>query len=185
MDRIKVAEANAPSTFFQRWRELILGVVMLFIAAVYAYNIQFIRVRANVRVSAKLIPEMLAILMLGLAILQTAKGTASLLDIRRKNALSGVPAVFLGKEERLSLWPVALTFIIIGGYALAFGRLGFVVSSTVCIFVQTLALAPRGRTRPLLFLLVASASSAIIYAAFRFGLDLTLPQGILEGAPYM
>ncbi|MDR3078177.1 MAG: tripartite tricarboxylate transporter TctB family protein [Planctomycetota bacterium] len=174
-----------PNTFFQRCQELIFGVVMLAVAGVYAYNIQFIRIRANVRVSARLIPEMLGVLVAALAVMQIVRGVRLLMAARRKNSRDGIPAVFLGRDEKLALWPVILTFIIITGYALAFPRLGFVISSSVCIFVQMLTLTPRGGARPGLFLAVSLLTALAIYLAFRFGLNLTLPQGILEGVPYL
>jgi hypothetical protein len=172
------------STFFQRNREIIVGAIMLAIAAVYLYNIQFIRIRSQVRVTARLIPEILGALVAILAIVQIAQGVAALLAIRRKNAEGNVPAVFAGREEMLSLWPIVLTFVTIIAYAVAFDFLGFVIASTACMFLQMLVLTPKGKARPALFAAVSILSAVTIYLAFRRGLSLTLPQGILSGIPF-
>ncbi|MDR2390572.1 MAG: tripartite tricarboxylate transporter TctB family protein [Planctomycetota bacterium] len=172
------------NTFFQRNREIIVGAIMLAIAAVYLYNIQFIRIRSQVRVTARLVPEILGALVAFLAAVQIIRGVGVLLKARRENAAGNVPAVFVGREEMLSLWPVALTFVVIIAYAFVFNLLGFVIASTACMFLQMLVLTPRGKARPVLFAVVSVLSAAVIYLVFRRGLTLTLPQGILSGISF-
>ncbi|MDR1533895.1 MAG: tripartite tricarboxylate transporter TctB family protein [Planctomycetota bacterium] len=173
------------STFFQRNREIVVGAIMLVIAGVYLYNIQFIRIRSQVRVSARLVPEILGALVAFLAVIQIARGVAALLKTRRGNAANHTPAVFVGREEMLGLWPVALTFVTIIAYAFAFNHLGFVIASAACMFLQMLVLTPKGRARPALFAIVSIVSALVIYLVFRRGLNLVLPQGILTGISFL
>ncbi|MDR1520705.1 MAG: hypothetical protein LBU23_11305, partial [Planctomycetota bacterium] len=101
-----------PSTFFERYREIIAGGIMFAIAGIYIHGIQSIRIRSQVRVTARLIPEILGALVVILAIIQTIRGVKYLLDLRRSNAKKNVPAAFISREERSSLWPIAQTFVI-------------------------------------------------------------------------
>ncbi|MCL2001555.1 MAG: tripartite tricarboxylate transporter TctB family protein [Planctomycetes bacterium] len=167
------------STFFQRYRELALGVFMLALAVFYLYSATFIRVRSTVMIDARLIPRILGSIVVILGILQVWNGITHLLAARKKAREEQAAEVFINDEERRDVKPVLLTFILIFGYALAFYRLGFIVSSTFCMFLQMLILTPKDKSRPGLFFGISLATAVVVYIAFRRGLNLSLPQGIL------
>ena len=168
------------STFFQRYRELGLGIAMLALAAFYLHHASLIRIRSSVRVDARLVPQALGTLVVVLGVLQIAAGIRRLAAARKENREERIPEVFLSAEEKRIAKPVSLTFAIIFGYALLFDRLGFIIASTLCMFLQMLVLAPKGRARPLFFFAIAAAAAVVVYIAFRKGLNLSLPQGVLD-----
>jgi putative tricarboxylic transport membrane protein len=59
--------------------------------------------------------------------------------------------------------------------------LGFLISSMLYIFFQTLNLCPKNEVGFVKFAIIAVVSSIIIYVTFRNGLHLMLPGGPLEG----
>lgn len=173
------------STFFHRYKEIILGLLMLALAGFYLHHATLIRIRStvNVSVSAKLIPEILGVLVIILGVSQLVTGIKYLLEVKRQDRESGTPFSFISRLELRDAVPVILTFIIILGYVLVFEQLGFVVSSTLCMFCQMLILTPKGKMRPVLFFVISLVSAFVIYVAFRKGLSLSLPAGLLEGLP--
>ncbi len=171
------------SSFYHRYKEIILGVAMIALAAVYLYYSQFIRTRSTVRVSARLIPEILGAVVLLLGFLQFLAGLRYLARARRENAGQGIPSVFMNEEEKKDFLPIVLTFVLIIGYALIFEPLGFVISSILCMFFQMMILAPDARRKPLSFFIISVAVAIVVYIAFRKGLNLSLPPGLLYFLP--
>jgi len=172
------------SSFFQRYKEMLLGIGMLALAAFYLYHAAFIRIRSTVSVSAKLIPELLGGLVVILGVAQVVGGIRHLIKERRDNRKNGVALVFLSKEEKRGILPVILTFILIIGYALVYEWMGFIISSTVCMFLQMLLLAPKAKMRPAFFAMISLVTAVVVYIAFRKGLNLSLPPGLLEALPF-
>ncbi len=172
------------SSFLHRYKELLLGVGMMALALFYLYQSTFIKIRSSVSVSAKLIPEILGGLVVVLAAAQIWAGIAHLNKIRRESAKNGTPSVLFTKEEKGDSFPIALTFVLILGYAVVFEWLGFIVSSALCMFLQMMLMAPKEKKNPKIFAMVSVVSAVVIYIAFRVGLNLSLPRGLLEWLPF-
>ena len=171
------------STFFHRYKEIILGVLMIALASFYLYHATLIKTRSTVSVSAKLIPEILGVMVAVLGVLQLIAGVKYLIDVKRQDRENGTPSTFISSLEIRDAVPVILTFIVILGYVLSFEWLGFVVSSTLCMFIQMWILTPKGKFRPFMFLAISLIVACVVYVAFRKGLSLSLPAGLLEGLP--
>lgn len=172
------------SSFLQRYKELLLGAGMMALALFYLYHSTFIKVRSSVSVSAKLIPEILGGLVIILAAAQIWVGITHLAKVRRENAKHGTPSVLFTEEEKGDSFPIALTFVLILGYAVVFEPLGFIISSTLCMFLQMMLMAPKEKKNPKLFALVSVVAAVVVYIAFRIGLNLSLPRGLLEWLPF-
>lgn len=171
------------SSFFHRYKEIILGIFMIAFASFYLYHATFIRTRSSVSVSAKLIPELLGCLVVVLGIAQIVSGAKYLLEARKKDAAEGNKPVLFAPSGIKNAVPVILTFAIILLYAIAFEPVGFIVSSTLCMFSQMWVLTPKSKFRPLRFLLLSLAVAVVVYIAFRKGLNLSLPEGVLRDLP--
>lgn len=172
------------SSFLHKYKELLLGIGMLALAGFYIYHATFIKVRSTVTVSAKLIPESLGILVIILGVAQVVTGINHLAKIRRSNAAQGIPSELMNEEEKRNIPPIILTFVLIIGYAVTFEWLGFIIASTLCMFFQMLLMTPRTKRRPGFFALISLATAVVVYIAFRMGLKLSLPRGLLEVLPF-
>ena len=172
------------STFFDRYKELILGVLMFAFGIFYLYHSAGIRTRSTVSVSAKLIPEILGMMILVLGVLQIIGGVRALRRIVLVNRANNIRHVVIDKVEKRHAVPVILTFIVILGYAMAFEWLGFVAASTLCMFCQMWVLSPKGKFKTAWFFLISLISAIVVYIAFRKGLNLSLPPGIMDFLPF-
>ena len=172
------------STFFDRYKELILGVMMFAFGVFYLYHSAGIRTRSTVSVSAKLIPEILGMMILVLGVLQIIAGIRILRKILLVNKANNIRHVVVDKVEKRHAVPVILTFIVILGYAMVFEWLGFVVASTLCMYCQMWILSPKGKFRAGLFFLISLALAIAVYIPFRMGLKLSLPPGITDFLPF-
>lgn len=184
------------SSFFHRYKEIILGLAMIAFAAFYLNQAMLLRTRNTIpvnaeiipniigislKVNAKLIPALLGALVIVLGVLQLLAGIKYLLKVRATDKAEGNSRVFVSKAEGSNILPIVLTFIIILGYAAVFESLGFVISSTICMFCQMLILSPKSKRRPIYFFVISVVVALVVYIAFRKGLELSLPAGILEG----
>ncbi len=172
------------SSLFAKYKEILLGAGMLALSTFYLYHATFIKVRSSVSVSAKLIPEILGGLLVILGLFQLGAGINHLITARRENKKYGIPSVGMSEEEKANMPPILLTFALIIGYAVSFEWLGFIISSTVCMFLMMLLMAPRAKRRPGLFALISFVSAGVVYIAFRHGLSLSLPRGLLDSLPF-
>ena len=171
------------SSFLHKYKELLLGIGMMALAVFYLYHATFIKVRSSVSVSAKLIPEILGGLVIILAAAQIWAGVNHMRKALRENERNGAVPVFLTGDEKGDSFPIALTFVLILGYAVTFEWLGFIIASTLCMFLQMLLMAPREKRNPKLFAVISFVSAVVVYIAFRMGLNLSLPRGLLEWLP--
>lgn len=169
------------STFFQRNKEMLLGAVMIALAVFYLVASTYIRVRSSVSVNARMIPQILGCIVLLLGVLQVLHGRKTLAAVRKKDEAEGRAAVAVGKEEKRDAVPVVYTFIIILAYAVLFEPLGFVISSTLCMFAQMWVLSPKALFRPAKFFAISLIVAVVVYIVFRMGLELSLPGGLLRG----
>lgn len=168
------------SSFFNRYKEIVLGLVMVVFSLFYLYQASIIKVRSTVVVSAKLIPELLGLLVLVLGVLQMVAGAKALAAVLIADHQDGNKEVFMNEEERHDVKPIFLTFVLIIAYAVSFEFLGFIVSSTLCMFFQMMILTPKSVKRPAYFFFISLVVAVAVYLAFNKGLNLSLPRGILE-----
>lgn len=172
------------SSFLHKYKELLLGVGMLALAAFYLYHTTFIKVRSTVSVSAKMIPEILGVLVIILGLFQVGVGINHLVKIRRENKKNGIVSVGMTREETSNIFPILCTFVLIFGYAVVFEWMGFIISSTLCMALMMLLMAPRAKRRPGYFTVISFVTAVVVYIAFRKGLNLSLPRGLLEILPF-
>lgn len=86
-----------------------------------------------------------------------------------------------GKEEKLNprWWAVLATFGIMLAYAALIPKLGFIITTTVYLFLQMQILADGSKRKHVLFAVIAVSASVIIYFTFVKVFNLMLPAGIL------
>lgn len=172
------------SSFLNKYKELLLGLAMLALAVFYLYHSTFIKVRSSVSVSAKLIPEILGTLVVILAAAQIWVGLTNLKKTLSEDKKNGTPSVLFSEDEKGDSFPIALTFVLILGYAIVFEWMGFILASFVCMFLQMMLMAPKEKRNPKLFAAISLVSAIVVYIAFRMGLNLSLPRGLLEWLPF-
>lgn len=159
---------------FRKWKDLIWGVLMFLFSGFYLINATQIKTRPKLTPSygsAKIVPILLGVLLAILSvicIIQAIRKMKKATDEESK------------KESKGGLITVALTFAVIIGYTLLMASLGFCLSTVIYLFLQMLILAPKEKRNYLQFAIIAVIFTAIVYFAFRVGLQQLLPRGIIE-----
>ena len=160
---------------FKKCRDLIFGVAMLLFSGFYLYYTQQIITRPKLvpsYASARVMPTLLGVLLAGLSVILIIQGI-------RKLREAGSDA----KKEKTNkgdLLAIVLTFAVIIGYTLIMPPLGFCLSTILFLFLQMLILAPNDKRNYLLFATVAVVFTAVVFVAFRVGLQMLLPRGVIE-----
>lgn len=158
---------------FKKYNDLIVGVTMLAFGLFYLIMTTQIQ-RKGKTIDATFFPYILSTIMLIVGSLQTIKGV---LASKKYDAASYVePAA----HEKGDMKTVLITVGLIIAYVALLKPLGFILSSTIYLFVQIMVMVPnRIKKNYVLYAVIAVATSALIYVSFRFGLDLMLPAGLL------
>lgn len=160
---------------FKKCKDLILGVVMLLISGFYLITATQIKTRPKLTptyASAQIMPILLGSLLAFLSVICIIQG------ILKMKALSNEET---GKKaDKGDTLTVVLTFAVIFGYIIIIQPLGFCLSTVIFLFLQMLVLSPIDKRNYLLFAIVAVVFTAVIFVAFRIGLQMLLPRGIIE-----
>ena len=161
---------------FKKCRDLILGIVMLAFSAFYLIFAQQIKTKPKLTpsyASARIMPTLLGALLAILSVFCIIQG------IRKLKAPDNEGKA-AKKLERGDLMAVVFTFAVIIGYILVMPLLGFILSTVIYLFLQMLILAPAEKRNFALFAIVAVVSTALVFVAFRVGLQQLLPRGVIE-----
>ena len=159
---------------FKKCRDLIFGSVMLAFSGFYLFFAQQIKTKPKLTpsyASDRIMPTILGILLAILSVILIVQG------IKKLKA----PAEEGGKKmDRADAMAVVLTFAVIIGYIICMSFLGFCLSTIIYLFLQMIILAPADKRNYLLFAIVAVVFTALVFVAFRVGLQQLLPRGPIE-----
>jgi len=72
-----------------------------------------------------------------------------------------------------------IAFVLLFAYIFFLDKAGFIISSACYIFLQSMAITPPGKFRPVLLFIISSTVSVFVYYIFVHVLRLMLPVGIL------
>ncbi|MGO4887562.1 tripartite tricarboxylate transporter TctB family protein [Anaerobacillus sp. MEB173] len=84
-----------------------------------------------------------------------------------------------GANQKINIWSVVATIGLMIGYVYLLPTIGFLIMTTVYLFLQMIVLADKAYRRITLFIVISIISSAAIYFLFKSVFYLRLPAGIL------
>ncbi|MBR1407343.1 MAG: tripartite tricarboxylate transporter TctB family protein [Clostridia bacterium] len=161
---------------FKKCKDLILGIVMLLLSGGYLFYARQIKTRPKLTpgyASAQIMPTLLGVLLAILSVLCIIQGVRNM----KKQETEGNAK----KVDRGDLMAVLLTFAVIVGYVIILPMAGFCLATVIYLFLQMIILSPADKRNYGLFCIVAVAFTAIVFIAFRIGLQQLLPRGVIEG----
>ena len=161
---------------FKKCKDLILGIVMLLFSGFYLFYAQQIKTRPKLTpsyASARIMPTLLGVLLAVLSVFCIIQGIRQMRAPEKQDAKAK-------KLDRGDVMAVVFTFAVIIGYILIMPILGFILSTVIYLFLQMLILAPAEKRNYVLFAIVAVVFTAIVFVAFRIGLQQLLPRGVIE-----
>ena len=159
---------------FKKYRNLIFGIASMGLSVFYLVFSTQIKTKPKLTpsyASDRIMPTILGILLAILSVILIIQG------VRQLKAEDEGDARKLDRADTLA---VILTFAVIIGYIALMQPLGFCLSTVIYLFLQMLVLAPPDKRNYLLFAIVAVAFTAIVFVAFRVGLQQLLPRGVIE-----
>lgn len=159
---------------FKKLRDIIIGVVGFALSVFYLIYAMQIKTRPKLTpsyASARIMPTLLGVLLAILSLVLIAQG------VKKKKLYDGGE---VEKTDHADNIAVILTFSVIIGYIIVMPMLGFILSTAIYLFLQMLILAPPDKRNVPLFAIVAVGFTAIVFVAFRVGLQQLLPRGIIE-----
>lgn len=146
-------------------KELILAFIMLIFCLGYFYFTTQINIRDDV-VNSRTLPYILSFLMAILTISQFVKSLSITNEEEKTN------------KDFFTVVKVALSIVV---YISLFESVGFIITSGLFLFVMFCFLTPNVyKPNYGMYILVSIVSSVLIYTIFRYGLDVLLPQGLIE-----
>ncbi len=153
----------------RKYKELFLGLIMLAVAAVYLIAATRIEIRILTTFNSRFVPYILGLMILVLGLVQSFR---ALRELHKKNR---------GEEtgDKTDVQAVILTFGLIVVYVITLRPVGFLINTIWMMVLMMMLLSPRKEWKPVQFVIISVITSVIIYYAFRSGLDLMLPGGIL------
>lgn len=157
-------------------REVIGGVLFFLFAATYFVMALDIKQYDDGFLSSDFVPKVYGVILMMLSALQVLIGVW---NNKVPEEQDGVAATVFIPGQLVS---VALTFVLLLGYILLLKPVGFIIMSSVFIFLMTLMLYPKTERHARRLAQVAAVAclfSASVYFLFVKGFALTLPAGIL------
>ncbi|TWI52633.1 putative tricarboxylic transport membrane protein [Pseudomonas duriflava] len=150
-------------------KELVIGVVML--GAGLSYLFMTMNLPRKGFIDAAFVPYVLAFILCLLGILQ--------LIASRKPATSQAESE--DDNTPIDYATVLKTLGLIVLYAALLKAVGFLLMTTVYLYLQFMVLTPVSqRVKHVSYLIIAAVASVSIYFIFRHGFDLMLPAGFLD-----
>lgn len=161
-----------------RYRDLIVGIVLLTASVIY-YGLSRLIVEAGVtQMGPQFVPQVIAGLTFVLSIILVLNSLKTL----RTQSGGDVEAEEQPDKEEVRYVPVILTSILLIIYVAVLERVGFVLATAVYLFLQFNVAAPKTRKSAkyqAYYLAGSIAAAVVINFAFRDGFNVMLPQGFL------
>jgi putative tricarboxylic transport membrane protein len=136
-----------------------------------------IRSYGDAAVDSRFFPQLLGVMLLILSVAQIVLSIKK----QRRGENDNASAEQDGEAPSRFNFKVLLTLLVILAYILLVEFLGFVLSSSLFLIVQTRLMASKGTWRPVLTIAVSVVFSYAVYRIFVDGFYLILPDGNIFG----
>lgn len=164
---------------FKKYRDIILGTLMLLFSGFYLTVARGIKTRPKLTpayASAQVIPTLLGILLAILSVICIIEGVYKM----KKYGTTMTNVKAGAAQAKSDGMAVVFTFALMIVYALILPVAGFCLSTILYLFLQISLLAPEKKRNMKLFAIVAVVFTMFVFFAFRVGLQMLLPRGVIE-----
>lgn len=159
----------------KKYWDLASGIAFLVLSITVFIGAQHVKTLAVSSIGSGFFPSVVSVL---LAITSIAIIAGGIVQARKPDP-SPASKARASTEEKPRVWGVIGTFALMAGYALLISKLGFLITTTLYLFVQMNILSPKQSRRQLMFAIIAVLAAVIIYYTFVKVFNLMLPAGIL------
>ena len=156
----------------KKYWDLASGSVLLLFSAVLFIGAQRVKTLAVSSIGSGFFPSVVAVL---LAITSVFIITGGIVQARKPDSTTDKAKA----EDKPRVWGVIGTFALMAFYAVLLPKLGFLITTTVYLFVQINILSPRESRKQFMFGIISVVTAVVIYYTFVKVFHLMLPAGIL------
>jgi len=162
----------------EKKKDLITGVCIFVASLLYlikSFSIKvFVGTGATV-INSRTIPIVWGLLLMALSVVLIVRGLTSKYEDSIEEEENDPEEVCLKHKYAV---PATLGLIIL--YAFLIKRLGFILDSTLYLFLQMFIIGPKKMKRLWLLFILSAAGSALIFYIFVYLLNVPLPQGLIS-----
>lgn len=177
-------KTNGTGVRFDDYKDIISGGAMLLLAGGILLGANQIKIhKLSSMVNAAFMPRLVGGAMAVCALIVMVEGIFHLKKVQQAPPSDAPQEAEIPGVNKDEPKPMIATILLMIGYALLFEPLGFILSSALYAFGQIMVLTlPENRTKKqwIMAAVVAVVVSVLVYAAFRYGLDMLLPVGPLS-----
>lgn len=152
----------------KKYGDFILGLFFVVLSAALFLGAVRIPSTGMEGVGSDFMPKILAVTMGGLSLIQLCIGFK---NIKKDYKLD--------EKNQPEYKRVIATIVSFGVYVFALKPIGFIITSVIYLFIQIMILAPEEKRNIPLFGIISIFFTIVVYGIFRFGLNVTLPDGII------
>lgn len=157
---------------WRKYKEVISSGVISAFGFVYFIMSFSVRQYGDAVLDSRSLPLALGALLLVFGLIRFYTSIKSLVKVNFDNPVKE-------SDEAGSRIHVILTLVLMLAYALTMKRLGFLISTTVYMFLQSMILFPKKKMNFIIAIAVSLIFSISVYLVFVRVFSLVLPQGIL------
>jgi hypothetical protein len=159
-----------------KYRDIITGGLAV-VFAVLLFALSFgIKDFSSVRLGPDFVPRLTAGFLGILGVILLVQGLRPMY-LSRKNPAREKPAP--AEETGKSGHGVLLSFLLLGGYIALLDSVGFIITTTVYLFLQMILLSHETHRRYVLFALISAGTAVAAYYLFVGFFEVMIPAGIL------
>ena len=161
------------------YRDAIFAGILFLIFAFFLFSSRHIQVMLASSVDAKFFPTVICTAAMVLCAVNIVTGVLRGNAARQKELGDHTEHAGSTASEKNVAVRSALSIALIIVYLILLKPLGFVIASSLYLFIQIMLLSERGKRHPVLYILISIAVSVLCYLFFRNIFYLMLPSGIL------
>lgn len=164
-----------------KYQDVYSGLFLLIVSGVIFFTAFSFEALTTTRIGPAFMPQIIGIIMAVFSIIIVINGFRKSREVNEGSAAEEEVSVEdeLIVTEKRSYKPVILTLVLMIVYLALMPYIGFLIMTTVYMFVQMLVLAHITNRRIWLFLIISVITSAAIYYLFRNVFYVMLPTGII------
>lgn len=157
----------------EKIKNLICSVSFLLIGVFIYVEASQIKVIMAKDLGSGFFPKVVGVAMILMALLELV---LTLVENRKDSTETAKPDNTADEDKK----GMFLTILCMIGYAVLFEPLGFIISSTLYLFLQITILSNRKNRKLSLFAIISIVTSVVVYVIFVYLIGMPLPMGLIE-----
>ena len=162
-----------------KWNDIISALVLIVVSIVVFFASDRLEAKTRMDIGPDFMPKLVAALTFLLSLVLLAQAVQRNMALRAQGQMPDVGRGPVRQGDLIVRYADWISLLLILAYTIAFEPLGFVLSTTIFLFLQFIVMSRSGERRYIRFALVAGVVSAVSYFVFLRLFYVFLPTGLL------